>query len=141
MIIVHDHPPLWDLISAKFPIAGKPVIFAWGYMIFNPEGVVVSRDLHAHEEIHGMRQLEYMPALGKNKSIERWWHAYIGSPDFRLAEELPAHIAEYKSMCSWITDRNTRDQALHQVACKLASPLYGSLVTLQIARKLLMRSK
>lgn len=136
MIVVHDRPPLWDIIDKTFHVAGKPILFAWGDRIFNPEGVHVPKELHAHEEIHGARQLE---ACDLSDPVHQWWLKYIADPAFRLAEEIPAHRAEYLSFCKRHADRNLRSRALSSIAMKLAAPLYGSLVTVREARDLIMR--
>lgn len=141
MIVVHDRPPLWDIIDKTFHVAGKPILFAWGDRIFNPEGVPVPKELHAHEEIHGERQLAFAGCgpLTAEDCLVNWWRAYIESPAFRLAEEIPAHRAEYLSFCKRHADRNLRSRALSSIAMKLAAPLYGSLVTVREARDLIMR--
>jgi hypothetical protein len=124
-------PPMWDEIDAAFHVAGKAVIFAWGDTIFNPMGGPISPALMAHEAVHGKRQGPF---------VEDWWHDYIVSPEFRLAEEIPAHQAEYREFCRLNTQgnaRNSRRLYLHHVASRLASPLYGRLVTYDAARKLI----
>ena len=143
MIIIHDRPPLWDLIDKTFHVAGKPILFAWGDRIFNPEGVDVPKHLHAHEELHGERQFGYCNPhpLGSAAAVEGWWHTYIADPAFRLAEEIPAHRAEYLAICKRHADRNYRARALSQIAMKLAAPLYGNLVTPAQARTLILESK
>jgi hypothetical protein len=141
MIIINDRPPLWDLIDAKFHVADKPILFAWGSRIYNPMGIKVPKELHAHEEIHGARQLTTLhpDVTSSDGAIEYWWQQYIASPEFRLAEEIPAHRAEYLSFCKRHGDHNTRNKALLVIAMKLAAPLYGSLVTPPVARDLILR--
>ena len=131
MKVVIDRPPLWNAINAKFHVAGRPVIFAWGNIIYNPEGVTVTRELRAHEEIHGERQIDYMHSQRwtQQDAIEEWWKAYIESPTFRLNEEVPAHAAEYKAYCKRHSGTSDRQRALKAIAEKLASPLYGGLIT------------
>lgn len=144
MIVVNDRPPLWDLIDKTFSVAGKPILFAWGRYIYDPENVGVTRELHSHEEIHGERQIQYgAKLLGINAkyddAVGAWWHHYIASPPFRLAEEIPAHRAEYLSFCKRHAGRETRNKALNHIAAKLASPLYGGLITQAAARDAIMR--
>ena len=150
MIVVYDRPPLWDLIDKTFNVAGKPILFAWGNRIYNPEGADVPKHLHAHEELHGERQLacvgaqgefEIEPGQSRFDPVEAWWRRYIRLPEFRLAEEIPAHRAEYLAICKRHADRNYRARALSQIAMKLAAPLYGSLVTPAQARTLILESK
>lgn len=61
-------------------------------------------------------------------------------PEFRLAEEIPAHQVEYRAFCENHTNgpgRNARRLALHHVAARLSSPLYGRLVSYEAARRLI----
>lgn len=144
MIIVNDRPPMWDLIDKTFKVAGKPILFAWGDRIFDPERVGVTREMHSHEEIHGERQMYYKPAREDEakfnwQPVEQWWLRYIAEPAFRLAEEIPAHRAEYLSFCKRHRDRGACSKMLTYIASKLASPLYGGLITLAAARDAIMR--
>ena len=78
---VFERPPLFAMIDAKFRIAGKPVIFSWGNVIYNPQRVAIPRQLWAHEGVHGRRQMQHPGG------IENWWAAYCAAdPRFRLAE-------------------------------------------------------
>lgn len=142
MIVVVDRPPMWDLIDKTFHVAGKAILFAWGDRIYNPMGVTVPKELHAHEEIHGERQLAYAGCgpLTAEDCVLNWWRLYIKDPAFRLAEEIPAHRAEYLSFCKRHADRNSRAKMLSMISMKLAAPLYGSLVTHAEARKLIVES-
>jgi hypothetical protein len=135
MRIVVARPPMFAEIDAAFHIAGKPVIFAFGDTIYNPLGGPVSPQLQAHEAVHGARQ--------RDSGVEKWWRAYIDDPQFRLDEEIPAHQAEYREFCRNATNgnaRNARRMALHQIASRLASPLYGRLIRYDDARRLIKAS-
>jgi hypothetical protein len=129
MVIKVAKPPLFDEIDAAFHVAGQPVIFAWGDTIYNPEGGAISVPLQAHEAVHGQRQAG---------NPESWWRAYIADPEFRLAEEIPAHQVEYRELCrieSLGRSRSGRRRLLRYVAIRLCSPLYGQLITYDRARK------
>ena len=56
-------------------------------------------------------------------------------PSFRLEEELLAHRAEYRAYCARHPNRVKQAQALEGIARKLAAPLYGSLISVEDARK------
>lgn len=128
MNIVNAHPPNFPEIAAAFPHASKPgVIFSFGDTLYVPGGYPVSQELIAHETVHGRRQ----NAMG----IMLWWDAYIRDPEFRLAEELPAHRAEFLDFCRRKADPNSRIRELMKVAERLASPLYGSLISVGEARR------
>lgn len=129
MKIVHARPPNFDKIAAVFPQAkGKNVVFTYGSCIYVPSGGELRAWTKAHEGVHYSRQTDDV------KKIEAWWDRYLVDPEFRLAEELPAHRAEWKSIRQAVRDRNARAQMLKELAQRLASPFYGNLLTLAKAR-------
>ncbi len=128
--IIAELPPMFDQINAAFPINLKTVMFSWGDRIYNPGGLPIPSALIDHEAVHGERQLAF-------SSIEDWWYRYIESPAFRLAEETPAHRAEYQWLVAHALDRNQRRVALKKTAARLAAPLYGKIVTIAKARSLI----
>lgn len=126
MKIVKDHPPIYGLIVEAFPDAARPgVIFCWGDTIFNPSGNPVSPELRAHEAVHSKRQ---------GNDIEGWWRRYIADPEFRLAEELPAHRREYWTFCRRHGNRNQRGAFLDSAAGRLSGPLYGGVLSPEKAK-------
>lgn len=132
MKIVLADPPNIDAIDAVFQVRGKKgVIFTWGDTIYNPSGAVISAPLKAHEGVHYNRQTNDTP------KIEAWWERYLRDLEFRLAEEFPAHKAEYQQYCQFERDRNRRMFALTQIAERLAGPLYGNMITVKRAKELL----
>lgn len=127
MRIVIDRPPLFDQIDARFGVAGKPVVFAWGDRIYNPMGVSIPAELLAHEAVHGAQQ---------GDDIEGWWRRYCNDDAFRLDQEIPAHQAEYRAFCERPgRDRRARRLFLRAIAKRLSSPLYGRLISFEKARK------
>lgn len=148
MRVVVDRPPLFDEIVAAFPIAAKPgVIFAWRDKIFNPSGRSIAPELMVHEAVHGERQMGEVQLDGKwpgaTPGIEGWWRRYIADPAFRLAEEIPAHLAEFQALCAqqracWHSERNMRRALATHVARKLSGPLYGHLISASDAKALLV---
>lgn len=131
MLEVFSRPPNFAEIDAEFNVAGLPVLFCYGDTIYNPSRVGISPSLRAHEAVHSRRQ-------GGN--VEGWWRRYIAEPAFRLDEEIPAHVEEYKKFCSDNTEgqgRNARRMALHQIAKRLSSKLYGGLIRYDAARKII----
>lgn len=135
MEVVIDTPPLFDLIAAKFNITDlRPtILFAWGTKIYSPAGLPIPAELHDHEIAHGKRQgtSEY--------AVRRWWHRYLDEPVFRLDEEIIGHKAEYRSLCEQTKDRNVRARFLLHVSKKLSAPLYGSLISISEAMRLLRK--
>lgn len=129
MRIVFDRPPIFDELDAKFRIAGKPVLFSWGDIIYNPMRVTIPPHLIVHEEMHGWRQGE----LG----VEHWWRNYIDSRAFRLEEEILAHQAEYRALSRDAVNRRARRSCAKRVARRLAGPLYGEMISIAKARAVL----
>jgi hypothetical protein len=126
--IVTDYPPLIDEIDVAFGVRGRHgIIYAWGNRIYNPSSVFVPPQLVVHEVVHCIRQ---------GVDITGWWRRYIDEPAFRLAEEIPAHQAEYQWLLEY-APRRERRQALQVVAARLAGKLYGGLVTPKRAKELL----
>lgn len=132
MRVVDAYPPNIETIRAHFPLATRRgVIFTYGRVIYAPHGVRVTPALKAHEAAHSQRQEE----VG---GPDAWWDRYIADISFRYAEELLGHQAEYR----WF--RNNRPgfharEALTLAAQRLASPLYGSLVSVAEARSAIER--
>jgi len=126
--IIVDYPPIFDEIDAVFHIGTKPVIFSYGASIYNPQGVSIPPQLIAHEAVHGERQ---------QWDVKGWWRRYIDSPQFRLEEEIPAHVAEYQWLVRDGRSRNERRMALKRTAKRMASPLYGRLVSPSQARRII----
>jgi hypothetical protein len=131
MRIVHEVPPLFDEISARFNLAGKSVIFAWGGVIYNPDRVNIPPQLMAHEAVHGRRQAG---------DPEGWWRRYLVDDVFRLEEETLAHIAEYQSLLGMSPNRQRRRSCLKTTARRMAAPFYGygPLVTRRTAAGLML---
>jgi len=129
----YEYPPNIEEIVAVLPEAKKgAVFFSWGpEVVYNPKRVELSPELIAHENVHGKRQGT------TEESIRSWWVGYLADPHFRFNEELLGHRAEYQVFCEHVTDRNLRYRFVSAIAKRLASKLYGSLVTFAEARSLI----
>lgn len=128
--IIREKPPNYDAIVAVFPAGAKPgTFFCYGRAVYIPNGGNLSPSLMAHETVHADRQTAYPggPAA--------WWERYLVDPQFRFDEELPAHVAEYR--CFDGDTRNQRRFMLRQIAARLSGPLYGRLVTMHQAKRLI----
>lgn len=128
MKIVVGYPPIWDELRTLFGGAVERAIFCWGDTIYNPSGQDIPASLIAHEEVHCVRQ---------GDDIEGWWRRYMDAPEFRLAEEIPAHRAEYHAAIRGAANRNERRGTEKMIAARLSRPLYGRLIPLHEARKLI----
>lgn len=127
--VLYTLPPNFNEINKAFQVRGKPVIFAYAGAIHNPARIDIPPQLYAHEAVHQARQ---------GDDPVSWWRDYIASPDFRLQEEIPAHAAEYACVCETIRQEHARAKVLDQIAQRLASPLYGSLVSVTRAKRLIL---
>lgn len=129
MKVLNERPPNFDQIVAAFPLAGSHgVIFAYGSIIYNPTGIVVTAGLRAHENVHREQQ---------GDDPEGWWSRYIEDTDFRLAQEIPAHEIELVTMLAGVTDRDRRRWSVAVVAKKLSLPLYRYPMPLHKAETLM----
>lgn len=129
--IIHARPPNFDAIAAAMPMAHKPgVIFCFGDTVFNPAGKPISPWIMAHERVHSAQQgADPLP----------WWDRYIADVEFRFAQELEAHRAEWRSWLSLGTrNRNQRRGYMVVVGSRLAGPLYGRMVRFAKARELIL---
>jgi hypothetical protein len=138
--VIAGLPPMIDEIDAAFHCRDQDVFYSWGDRIFSSHGQVVHPALQAHEQVHCERQLVHPGG------VVGWWRVYIANPVFRLREEVLAHRAEYL----WWADRPGADRPvtgfrsarlyhLTHVAKRLASPLYGNLITLSAAKQAIER--
>lgn len=130
MKIVHGLPPNFDKICQAFDLQGMHPIFAWGDTLFVPYDRIPDDSLMAHEETHSRQQAVY--------GVEKWWDRYLVDPDFRLAMELEAYQNQYAHAKTVIKDRNKLDRYLHMIAGHLASPMYGSIIPLREARRVIV---
>ncbi len=113
--VIYALPPMWAEIRAAFPGADiATTIFAWGEDIYNPGKVEITPPLAAHERVHAIQQ---------RGEPEAWWREYIAVPQFRLDQEIPAHIKE-----AWVLARGVggpmRASIVKHIAWKLAHRLY-----------------
>ena len=127
MKVVETFPPLFREINEKFDVRGKPVIYTYGDTVYNPSRITIPPYLMVHERVHSQQQ---------GNEPEYWWRIYLANKDFRLAEELEAHIAElnYRGAMSPTSDR---EKLREEVATRLSSPIYGNMIDYVGARILL----
>lgn len=132
MVVVEGYPPepMRTRILDAFPMArtGR-VMFAWGKTIYAVNGAVCGPEKVVHESIHMIRQ---------GDDILGWWECYCADVNFRLNEEIPAHVAEYMFLCESDSSRASRRRSLATIAKALASPLYGHMLTPEKAKRLIV---
>jgi hypothetical protein len=127
MKISHERPPNWEKIVKVFPDLAqrKGVLFCHGPVIYNPDKVVIKPQLVKHEEAHSERQ---------GADPEAWWNKYLTDPSFRYHEELIAHRVEWLAYCKRHYGASDRQKYLSLIADRLASPLYGEVISPAVAR-------
>ncbi len=133
MIIVDGcYPPNMAMIR-KYLNPTHDVIFAYGDRIFNPQNTIIPRELIVHEEVH-FGQMGNVPSR-----IEEWWLRYCLDKPFRLAQEIPAHQAEYRDYVKQGHGRSARRWRLRLIAKRMSGRLYGNLISLADARRLISK--
>lgn len=128
---VYEYPPIYDEIIKVFPVTGEGFIYAWGNIVYNPSRVYIPPALMAHEEVHGKRQGT------EDATIRAWWANYLFNAEFRLQEEVLAHVAEYHHVVADGSNRAQRRKALSAIAGRLSSKMYGNMITKKQAEKIL----
>lgn len=132
MLIVSGRPPNHARILKRFPMANrKGTIFSYGDRVYVIGEPTLPPELRAHEAVHLQRQQEV--------GLDAWWERYLEDNAFVLQEEIPAHRAEYGVLRATVKDRNVLNAHFSAIVNRLASPLYGSLITQVQARQLLRK--
>jgi hypothetical protein len=128
--VVKGLPPNIDQIRATLPGADlRTALFCYGNVVYSVQGGKLSAPLRAHEAVHSVRQ---------GSDPAGWWRKYLADPEFRLAEEVPAHQAEYTEFCKNEMRDKARFSFLVNCAQRLSGPLYGSLITFTEARRMIL---
>lgn len=128
-------PPNIESIRAVLPVSENN-IFAYGTVIYNPGGMELPPWLIEHERVH-FRQQDDLKSWWRRNGAEVWWRRFLRDPEFRLEQELEAHRAEYRSFCSHNADKNLRSRALMAISKRLAAPMYGGIISVLDARKVI----
>jgi hypothetical protein len=116
------YPPNYEEIAAAFRIRARHgIIFTYGSTIYNPDRVVITPDLYAHEGVHERQQM----AVG---GPDAWWRRYIYEDGFRYQQELEAYRAQYR-FAQENYGRDQRRALLRHISKALAGPMYGNLVS------------
>ena len=134
-MIISGRPPNFQKILKVFPkAAGKGTIFAYAPYIYVSGKPELSPALTKHEHLHLLRQMMYV------SGPEEWWDRYLTDREFRLEEELVAHVEEYKHLQEHGSRAERRD-ALKVVADRLSSMLYLlNIIPKQAARLIVERA-
>lgn len=132
MKIVASKPPE-DILAMILGNGMRPtssVVYTVGDTIYVPNGNVNLPDhLIEHERVHFIQQ---------GDDIRGWWGRYVTDPYFRIEQEAEAYGMQYKVICRTVKDRNRRNSILLELAGYLSSPIYGSVIGRNDARKMIM---
>lgn len=134
MKILNEYPPQFEKIEKVFNLSKRTAVFTYGDTIYNPWGGNLSKDLIAHESIHEKQQ---------GDDPDGWWEKYMSDVQFRLSQEVEAYQKQFRSYCGGISNVGKmrkmmlEEKFLQRIAGDLSSPLYGSIVTLTEAKKLI----
>ena len=132
MRVKHKFPPNYEEIIKHLPwVAEMPhAIFTYETTIYVPSGNEISDDLMEHEATHGKQQLEM--------GVKKWWTRYYIDAEFRLSQETEAYQHQYQyGVANY--NRHYRRQLLKKISSDLSGPLYGSLITKEEAKELIMQ--
>lgn len=131
MNIVRGTPPNYQAIVAAFPAAARAgVVFTYGDTVYVNGTPELPTQLKAHEAVHVQQQAR----IG---GPDPWWCRYLSQPIWRLEQELAAHRAEYRTL-RHLVSREQAAKGLHFIAERLASPLYGGIISAREARKAIL---
>lgn len=128
--IVKGKPPIYDEIVNKIGTPPANAVFAYGDTIYTPDGTL-SMELVAHEHVHLKNQKAH------EGGAAGWWAKYLDDAAFRTKEELQAYRAQYRFVCVLHKDRNDQARACFYMAQALAGEMYGKLMPLTQAIKLI----
>lgn len=128
MKVLNINPPNFEKIAAKFTLKGLEV-FTYGDTIYNPGNGIITSDLEAHEAVH-MKEQGEAPAA--------WWEKYLIDPQFRLNQELKAYREQRRVYMQGPHTRNDIALFTYKLARDLASPMYGNLLSVLEAHKLIV---
>jgi hypothetical protein len=129
--VIQQRPPMFLEIAAAFPDAySKGVIFAWGDVIYNPSGTHIQRELFAHEAVHGERQ--------KAMGIRSGGSATSRIPPSAWPRRSRRTGPSTGRTASFSATAARAHRALHRMAVRLASDLYGQIITYMEAKRVIV---
>ncbi len=132
MKILSEQPPkhILEMILKAGMQPTQNTVYTYGDTIFVPHGHTdLENHLIHHEEVHMKQQ-------GSNP--DAWWSRYMTDIYFRIEQEVEAYGAQYAFLCKIVKDRNRRNMIALDLARILSSPIYGSVITREDARKMII---
>ncbi len=121
-------PEIYETLNDLFGVKWSAgIAIAYGDTIYSKNPVI--DDVAAHEAIH----IEQQKKIGK----DIWWSKYCADKQFRLEQEIEAYQAQVKWIKDNIKDRNHRFARITKLQLDLSGPMYGNMVTLAVASRIL----
>ena len=114
MEIVKGYPPNIESIKLVFPV-NDHTVYAYGDIIYSPQGDKLRPDLIYHENVHKEQQAG---------DPEAWWGKYLTDVQFRLEQEVEAYAKQVEFVRVHTTAKIAK-KCLEDCAKQLASPLYN----------------
>jgi hypothetical protein len=124
-------PPNIESIQQAFQADLSKTIFTFGDTIYNPNQLSLTPDLIEHEKVHMAQQKR------NEKDAALWWGKYLRDPKFRIDQEAKAYARQYDILAIARKGREERFHIRFGLAGILASKLYGSVISLYEAERLI----
>ena len=85
-----------------------------------------------HEQVHERQQTKSIFLRPK-----KWWKKYLTDESFRMSQELEAYRAQYQFVKKYEDNKRKVKMFLYEVSQALANPIYGNMVSVNEAKKLI----
>ena len=131
--IIVARPPNFAAIAAALPMADKPSV------IFTLE--IRSSVLAAARSLRGSWPTSAFIPCNKAPTRSLGGTRYLADVEFRFAQELEAHRAEWRAWLSLRRNRAERRGYMVIIGMRLAGPLYGKMVRFAEARDLILKEE
>lgn len=132
MKILEERPPIWDQVISRWNINPESTVFTFGDTLYNPGKNPIPEHLMRHEETHSVQQGH------TDEGAAKWWVRYLDDPHFRIDQEAEAFAVQYLYFCNNVShDRNQQARFLFEMAARLSSPTYGSVIGSTDATKMI----
>lgn len=129
MKIIFEYPPNIAKIREFFDIKDKGVVFAYGDILYVPNGGEIEKHLLIHEETHEKQMRGWDPKV--------WWDKYLTDKGFRLSQEVEACRNQFKYIKSRYKDKDLLSRVLAEMAENLSGRVYGYMVSFKKAKRLI----